>query len=204
MSVHKKLMDARIRLQDTNLKKSGVNKFSNYSYFELGDFIPQVQKIFNDIGLCGVISYGSMNATLTITDIETNTTIEVMSPMSEANLKGCHAVQNLGAVETYIRRYLWVTAMEIVEHDALDATTGSDKKGIHKPTDQEGFQPDAEELKFLQGVLDTVNSKATPEAAAVYLNEQNLDTDEKIWVWDKLDSKTRSGIKKFNSEKKEG
>ena len=44
--------------------------------------------------------------------------------MSEAALKGCHAVQNLGAVQTYLRRYLWTTALEIVEHDAIDATTG--------------------------------------------------------------------------------
>ena len=46
--------------------------------------------------------------------------------MSTAELKGCHAIQNLGAVQTYLRRYLWVTAMEIVENDALDAVTGSD------------------------------------------------------------------------------
>jgi hypothetical protein len=45
--------------------------------------------------------------------------------MSSAELKGCHAVQNLGAVQTYLRRYLWTTAFELVEHDALDATTGS-------------------------------------------------------------------------------
>jgi hypothetical protein len=44
--------------------------------------------------------------------------------MSSAALKGCHDVQNLGAVQTYLRRYLWTNAFEIVEHDALDATTG--------------------------------------------------------------------------------
>jgi hypothetical protein len=42
--------------------------------------------------------------------------------MAEANLKGTHPIQNLGAVETYQRRYLWMTAMEIVEHDILDAS----------------------------------------------------------------------------------
>jgi hypothetical protein len=42
--------------------------------------------------------------------------------MADAQLKGCHPIQNLGAVETYTRRYLWVTAMEIVEHDALDSS----------------------------------------------------------------------------------
>jgi hypothetical protein len=45
--------------------------------------------------------------------------------MSSAELKGCHPVQNLGAVQTYLRRYLYTAAFELVEHDALDATTGS-------------------------------------------------------------------------------
>jgi hypothetical protein len=49
--------------------------------------------------------------------------------MGSAALKGCHEVQNIGAVETYQRRYLWVTAMEIVEHDALDSSEGVDESG---------------------------------------------------------------------------
>lgn len=125
MSVHKKLMEARIRLQNTKLNKTGHNKFAGYKYFELGDFVPAIQTIFADLGLSGIVSYGSDMATLTIHDTETEKEIMITSPMSSAALKGCHEVQNLGAVETYIRRYLWVTAMEIVEHDALDATLGS-------------------------------------------------------------------------------
>jgi hypothetical protein len=125
MSVHKKLMQARIALQNTKLKKSGVNKFAGYSYFELGDFLPTVQNIFSDVGLCGYISYSPEIAVLTIVDVEDNSQILITSPMAEANLKGTHPIQNLGAVETYQRRYLWMTAMEIVEHDILDATTGS-------------------------------------------------------------------------------
>jgi hypothetical protein len=52
------------------------------------------------------------------------------SPMSSAALKGCHDVQNLGAVQTYLRRYLWTNAFEIVEHDALDATMGNEKPTV--------------------------------------------------------------------------
>ena len=46
MSVHNKLMHARMMLQGTQMKKSGLNKFAGYSYFELSDFIPEIQKIF--------------------------------------------------------------------------------------------------------------------------------------------------------------
>lgn len=126
MSVYKKLQDARIKLQNTALKKSGHNKFVGYYYFELGDFLPAIQKINSELGLCGVVSFNHEMAFLQIIDVEDGTSIMFTSPMSSAALKGCHDVQNLGAVQTYLRRYLWVNAFEIVEHDALDATLGSD------------------------------------------------------------------------------
>jgi len=128
MSVHKKLMQARVALQNVKLNKSGHNKFAGYAYFELGDFLPTVQNIFHEVGLCGFISYSQDLATLTIVVVEDSSQIFITSPRAEANLKGTHPIQNLGAVETYQRRYLWMTAMEIVEHDALDATTGSSNK----------------------------------------------------------------------------
>lgn len=125
MNVYKKLQKARIKLQQTELRKSGKNKFAGYEYFELGDFLPAIQRICDEVGLCGVVSYDEVNATLTIHDTDGDGTIVFSSPMSSAELKGCHAVQNLGAVQTYLRRYLWTNAFEIVEHDSLDATTGS-------------------------------------------------------------------------------
>jgi len=121
MSVYAKLMTARIKLQNQTLKKSGHNKFAGYNYFELGDFLPVIQTIFAEVKLAGVVSFGLDLATLTIVDMEDNSQVVITSPMSSAALKGCHEVQNLGAVQTYIRRYLWVTALEIVEHDAIDA-----------------------------------------------------------------------------------
>jgi len=121
MSVHKKLMQARVKLQSTEMKKSGLNKFAGYSYFELSDFIPHVQTIFNDIGLCGVVTFNIEYAQLCITDVDDGTVIVITSPMAEANLKGAHPIQNLGAVLSYQRRYLWMAAMELVEGDPIDS-----------------------------------------------------------------------------------
>lgn len=140
MSVYKKLQQARMLLQGTKLSKSGKNKFAGYEYFELGDFLPAIQKICNDVGLCGAVSFNHEMAFLQITDVEDGTSVMFTSPMSSAALKGCHDVQNLGAVQTYLRRYLWTNAFEIVEHDALDATTGSvepAKKASVTPVTQE-------------------------------------------------------------------
>ena len=121
MSVHKKLMQARVKLQSIEMKKSGLNKFAGYSYFELGDFIPHVQTIFNDLGLCGVVTFNTEYAQLCITDVDDGTVIVVTSPMAEANLKGAHPIQNLGAVLSYQRRYLWMAALELVEGDPIDS-----------------------------------------------------------------------------------
>jgi hypothetical protein len=139
MSVYKKLQQARLSLQNTKLSKSGKNKFAGYEYFELGDFLPQIQKICAEVGLCGVVSFNNEMAYLTIHDTDGEGYVTFTSPMSSAALKGCHDVQNLGAVQTYLRRYLWTNAFEIVEHDALDATTGGvepAKKPEPKPVPQ--------------------------------------------------------------------
>ncbi len=127
MSVYKKLQDARIRLQKEPLKKSGHNKFAGYHYFELGDFLPAIQRICAEMNLCGVVSFDHNMAFLQINDTEDGTSVMFTSPMSSAALKGCHDVQNLGAVQTYLRRYLWVNAFEIVENDQLEAVTGKDE-----------------------------------------------------------------------------
>jgi hypothetical protein len=200
MGVHKKLMDARILLQQAPLKKSGHNKFAGYSYFELGDFLPTINQIFSRVGLCGVVSFDKELATLTITDTDDSTEIKLTSPMAEANLKGCHPIQNLGAVETYTRRYLWVSAMEIVEHDALDSSAPlKEDKVIISPT--QGAQNDIpiEELRYLEEVaieLIAMCEQGDPRAALVKLDEENLDNEQKIALWTLLPSKVRSALKK--------
>ena len=194
--VHKKLMQARIMLQNAPLKKSGHNKFASYSYFELGDFIPTINSIFNEIGLCGVVSYDSEIASLTITDVDDGTNIIITSPMADANLKGCHPIQNLGAVETYTRRYLWVTAMEIVEHDALDSSAPiKEEKVIITPTQGIADTLPEEEMNYLRELameLMALDGKQGLEK----MEAENLEADQKVALWGLLPSKVRSSIKK--------
>jgi len=200
MGVHKKLMDARILLQQAPLKKSGHNKFAGYQYFELGDFLPTINSIFFKVGLCGVVSFDKKLATLTITDTDDNSEIKLTSPMADANLKGCHPIQNLGAVETYTRRYLWVSAMEIVEHDALDSSAPlKEDKVIISPTQGAQDNIPIEELRYLEEVaieLIAMCEQGDPKAAWVKLEGENLDAEQKIALWTLLPSKVRGALKK--------
>lgn len=201
MNVYEKLNLAREKFHATELKKTGHNKFANYYYFELGDFIIPALRIFKEVGLTGFVSFGKETAELRIVNIEEpRDYISIGSPMSTAALKGCHEVQNLGAVETYIRRYLWVAALEIVEHDALDATTG--KKGDAPITTPRGGIGDdlPDDVKqtladYAIYVTEQVNAGET-ETAVNFLKEQNLESDQKVWLFNQLPSNVRSALKK--------
>lgn len=125
MNIYQKLNAARKKFHTLKLQKTGRNTFAGYSYFELADFLIPALDVMSEVGLCAVVSFDEAVASMTIFDIEKpESNIVISSPMGKAALKGCHEVQNIGAVETYQRRYLWVAALEIVEHDALDASDG--------------------------------------------------------------------------------
>lgn len=197
--VYEKLQKARIKLQHTELKKSGHNKFAGYKYFELGDFLPAIQSIFFELKLCPVVSFGTELATLRIIDTENGGCVTFTSPMAEAQLKGCHPIQNLGAVETYSRRYLYVTALEIVEHDAIDSSEPVSAKPITVDVFQSMSEEDQETIRSIGVEAISLLAKNDIQGAVDYINELNLDADSKTALWSLFDSKQRSAIKKFTT-----
>lgn len=202
MNVYQKLNEARDIFHQAKLKKSGHNKFANYYYFELGDFVIPALEIFKNVGLTSVIRFGIDQAVMEIVNTDKpEEKIIITSPMSSAALKGCHEVQNLGAVQTYIRRYLWVAALEIVEHDALDGTVGSDKKTI-KPTD--GVIVSKERQNIIADVAiaiaDRMNADDLIGAYEEYLGI--TDQEEKVALWALLPSNVRSALKKHGESLK--
>lgn len=121
-TVYQLLQECRVELQNKNLKKSGKNKFAGFDYFELKDFLPTINEMFNQKGLFSNFSIDDTTARLTITNGKDF--IDFTSPIADANVKGCTPIQSLGAVHTYMKRYLYLNALEIVEADMLDAQVG--------------------------------------------------------------------------------
>lgn len=122
MPVHMKINELRLRLHSSGIKKTGYNPFSKYNYFEMSDFLPDAIKIMHDLKMSALVTFSVELATMVVVDIEDGSHIQITCPMSSAALKGCHDVQNLGAVLTYMRRYLWTILLELVEHDAIDSS----------------------------------------------------------------------------------
>lgn len=204
MNVYQKLNAAREEFHRAKLNKSGLNKFAGYKYFELADFIIPALEIFKKHGLTSVISFGTEKADMRIVNNEkTEEVIFITSPMSTAALKGVHEVQNLGAVQTYLRRYLWIAALEIVEHDALDATTGA--KGTAPVISPRGgigddLPQDIKEFlqEFATSVTELVNKGQATDALAM-IDEQQLEADQKVYLSSQLNSTVRSALKKAKS-----
>ena len=139
-TVYTKLAKARKAFKNSNVKKSGENKFQGYKYFELSDILNAVTDINESIGLATVETVTSEKATLTVVNAtKPEETIVFEVPMSTAELKGCHPVQQLGAAITYIRRYLYQNAYSVSEPDQLDS--GKQEMRERKPAPQKVAQP---------------------------------------------------------------
>lgn len=120
------------------MKKNGKNSFAGYTYFELSDILPAVNAVNKELNLLSVFSFADKVATLCVINGEKPEeviTFEFAYSPDGASLKGCHKVQNDGAVQTYVKRYLYQNAYEIAEGDALDSTMNPNEmtKNVSKP-----------------------------------------------------------------------
>ena len=132
-NIYQKLMEVRTNFHKLELKKSGHNKFANFKYFELGDFLVPATKLLNEIGLCPIITFTDELAKMTLVNTDNpGETIEFTSPMRDLELKGANSMQSLGGCETYQTRYLYIQLLNIVENDSFDRVSGTeDNKEIN-------------------------------------------------------------------------
>lgn len=130
MNVYQKLNEARVKLQESNLDKSGKNTHLGFKYFELADFLVEINKINKEIGIITTFSMTSEQATMTVYNAESpEEQIVFTTPIAQAKLQGnASPIQELGSAHTYLRRYLYLMVYEIIEHDEQDALSGSEEK----------------------------------------------------------------------------
>lgn len=172
MNIYSKLNDMRIDFLSYPHRKSGKNAYAGYSYFELGDFIPDVMQLCRKHGLFGMFSVVEGMALLKIHNVEKiDQAITFSAPFGSCNLKGCHEAQNVGASITYMRRYLWGMALEMVENDAIDCSepvknekqkSYSNAPAIYVEKVKKAMQK-AGNIETLDKYMASVNERGTPE-----------------------------------------
>lgn len=187
LNIYQKVNEVKLAISKANLKKSGKNAFAKFEYYELGDFLPFITEKCNEIWLYNHIYFkeDGTGATLTIINTENNSeTVSYFTPATELELRGCNKIQALGGVQTYCRRYLYITAYDICENDSFDAVTGDWDKNQEKKqsADYKRFKERVENID--PNNMDDVN-KTLEEARKIYpnLQEEQKKECEEIILW---------------------
>lgn len=148
MNLYQKVILARRRFAESSVKKTGLNQYSGFKYFELSDIIPVALQICGEVGICPVVSFDNEKAVMTVYDTDSTQSFTITSPFTESPAKGMSPIQATGAVETYSRRYLWLSLLEIVENDYFDSMQGKDNgKPLKAKTDKTARIEDMETMQ---------------------------------------------------------
>jgi hypothetical protein len=129
-TVYHRLQKVRRQLVELNLKKSGKNTYSNFTYYELGDFLPTLNRLMDEAGIATRVIFPSKDQVVleVINSDKPEDKVVFMSPTADVEIGrkkdgtgGADPIQNLGGKITYMRRYMLMVAFEIAENDAVDA-----------------------------------------------------------------------------------
>lgn len=168
MTIYQKMQKIREELNESPLRKTGVNKHLNFNYFELGDFVPTATKLFDKYGLCPIFSInfdqnGVEMATLRV--VGGTEYITFTCPVERpTNMQGTQA---MGAVVTYYRRYLYMMCLDLVENDVVDATI--DEGSRQAKVEEKKATP--KQIEMIKGLYDAENIGKMLE----YYNIQSLE-----------------------------
>lgn len=143
VNVYQKLLAARTKFLESNVEKSGKNMHLQFKYFELEDIVPTATRIFNEIGLIPIVTFDSNVATMTMvnTDNPEETAVffapfnQLAPIVSNSGNAVTNEMQALGSSITYMRRYLYMIALDICESDSVDAGIGA-KPAAPKPAEK--------------------------------------------------------------------
>lgn len=128
LNVYQKLIEAREQFLVSDINQSGKNMQLSFKYFELKDIVPTITHIFKDLGLLAVARFTDTVATLTIVNTDNpEETIDFPVPfnqiqpiVSNAGKQVTNDMQALGSSITYMRRYLYLIAMDICVNDEIE------------------------------------------------------------------------------------
>jgi len=141
-NVYQKLIMAREQFLNSDVQKTGKNMHLSFKYFELDDIVPTATRIFAEQGLIGIVNFTSDAATMNIINTENPEEVipfiapfnQIMPIVSNTGAKATNEMQALGSSITYMRRYLYMLALDICESDSIDANIGKGESAQATPS----------------------------------------------------------------------
>lgn len=181
-NVYQKLLLARVKFLEHGVSKSGKHMELRYKYFELDDIVPIAIGIFNEVGLIPLVSYTEEQAIMTVVNTDNpEETIQFTTPMRyPSENKMVNPVQALGSAQTYLRRYLYMNALDICEPDTIEPTTvKEDNNTSHAPATAEERAEVKKELTAPEGNASALQIKQL-KAALKKLKAAHPEKEEMI------------------------
>lgn len=129
-TAYQELQEVRSELSKASLKKTGKNEYQNFEYFELKDFLPTATELFKKHDLTPVfnIELSPEGVEYAILDIFYKGSEKITFKTPTARPNSNNPIQGLGAMITYMRRYLYLMALDIVENDIVDSQDQNEVK----------------------------------------------------------------------------
>lgn len=142
LNVYQKLLKARTMFLNSDAKKTGKNMHLAFKYFELDDIVPIATNIFNEVGLISIPNFTADTATMEIVNTDNGEDKIVFSApfnqiapiVSNSGKQATNEMQALGSSITYMRRYLYMIALDICEPDNIEPVIGSSTPTIQAET----------------------------------------------------------------------
>lgn len=133
MTLAEKIINIRVELQKSKIKKSGKNKHAGFTYYELSDFLPTLNELMLNHKVNDQISLDNDLATLELVNAEDPADTSLYSipfkmfdvPRTKNGSPMMQEIQYLGALNTYIKRYLYLNAFGITDGEVIDAIDNS-------------------------------------------------------------------------------
>lgn len=154
-NLNESIIKIRVDLQNSKIKKSGKNKFANFDYFELSDFLPRLNELMLEEGINDNFKITNDLATLTLIKGEekqeyTMPFVMFNTPLNKSGQPSMQDIQYLGALNTYYKRYLYLNAFGVTDGEIIDSMDNNELKNVNK---------EAEELQliYIAKMNDLVN-----------------------------------------------
>ena len=130
-NLNESIIKIKVALQGIKLKQSGKNTFAGFTYYELSDFLPSLNKLMLENGVNDQIIIGKEYAELTLhkgSEKQTYTIPFIMfeTPKNKNGTDSMQHIQYLGALNTYYKRYLYLNAFGITDGEVIDAMNIND------------------------------------------------------------------------------
>ena len=189
MTLQEKIINIRVELQNSKIKKSGKNKHAGFSYYELSDFLPTLNELMLKHRVNDVISLHNESAMLALVNAENTEEVSHYTipfqmfdvPKTAKGSPMMQQIQYLGALNTYIKRYLYLNAFGITDGEVID---GMDNTQLGK---EESASLQLQKLENLYNQKkERMEESVRTRAEEVIANQENAAYNKMINYLEKL------------------